>query len=373
MSTFLIIGALPSSLINFRGDLIHAIAEKGWKVTAMAAPGDPETEQQLTSEGIRFRSFPVQRNGLNPGADLKTYQELRRAFQEINPDVALAYTIKPVIWGGMAARKTTSCRFFALITGLGFAFQGGGLTKDALCSGICVLYRFALRNADGVIFQNTDDRDTFIRKRIVPAHQCHVVHGSGINTDRFSVSPLPMGPPRFLVIARLLIDKGIREFHAAARIVRRRFPDAEFEIVGPEDGTRNGIPIQEIQSWHNEGTVHYRGETTDVRPFISGCHVFVLPSYYLEGLPRTLLEAMSMGRPLITTDAPGCRETVEHGRNGFLIPKRDAFALADKMIWFIEHRDQWPRMGAASRKLAEERFDVHKVNAELMKIMGIGK
>ena len=372
MPTFQIIGAFPSSLINFRGDLIRAAAEQGFDVSAMAAPGDLMTAQQLESEGVQYRTYPVQRNGLNPTADLTTYWQLCRAFREIRPDIALAYTIKPVIWGGIASRKVKSSRFFALITGLGFAFQHGGISKKIFCMSICMLYRFALKNAEGVIFQNHNDRDTFIERGIVPAAKCHIVHGSGVNTEIFSASRLPDGPPRFLVIARLLGDKGIREFHAAAQIVRRSFPSAEFEIVGPEDRTRNGIPIQEIQEWHDAGTIHYSGSTSDVRPFISKCHVYVLPSYYLEGLPRTLLEALAMGRPILTTDAPGCRETVEAGVNGFLVPKKNAEALAERMIWLIENRDQWQAMGNSSRRIAEEKFDVRKINAEMFRIMGLG-
>ncbi|MDB4385822.1 glycosyltransferase family 4 protein [bacterium] len=371
MPAFQIIGALPSSLTNFRGDLIRAVMQSGYQVTAMAAPGDVKAAQDLESAGVRFRAFAVQRNGLNPLADLNSYRSLCKAFRDVNPDVAMAYTIKPVIWGGFASQKANACRFFALVTGLGFAFQDGGTAKKILCSGICWLYRRSLKNAEGVIFQNNNDRDIFIKKRIVPANKCHVVNGSGVNTEKFSVSPLQDGPPRFLIIARLLKDKGIREFHTAAQIVREKFPSAEFEIVGPKDNSSNGIPIKEIQGWRDEKTVQYSGSTTDVRPYISNCHVFVLPSYYREGLPRTLLEATAMGRPILTTDTPGCRETVESGVNGFMVPKQDSATLAERMIWFIENRDQWKSMGDASRKIAEDKFDVHKVNAEMLRIMGI--
>lgn len=371
MERFLIIGALPRSLTNFRGELIRSIAKNGIEITAMAGSGDTSTENDLSSDGIQFREFKIQRNGLNPLADLAAYREIRQAFREVKPDIALAYTIKPVIWGGLASRRLGTCRFFALITGLGFAFRRGGVFKNAIHLLIVMLYRLALAKAEGVIFQNVDDRDTFVRKRIVPVEKCHVVCGSGVNTTLFPATPIPSGTPRFLLVARLLVDKGIREFCSAAKIVKRRFPDTEFEIVGPREMTRNGIPGQEIQSWLDEGTILYSGSTTDVRPFISSCHVFVLPSYYLEGLPRTLLEALSIGRPIITTNTPGCRETVEEGVNGFLVPTRSASALAERMFWFLENRGRWESMGEASRKFAEERFDVRRVNQQMLEIMGI--
>ena len=170
--------------------------------------------------------------------------------------------------------------------------------------------------------------------------------------------------------SRLLREKGLREFAAAARIVRARVPDVAFELLGREERSLDAVPVEEVRGWEREGIVHYRGTVADVRPFLHRSHVCVLPSYH-EGLPRSILEAMAVGRPILTSDVPGCRETVVHGCNGFLVPRGDAPALAERMIWFLEHRDEWAAMGRASRRLAESRFDVRQVNAEMFAVLGL--
>lgn len=197
-----------------------------------------------------------------------------------------------------------------------------------------------------------------------------LVDGAGVDTEVFAPTPFPKGPTVFLTIARLLADKGLREYAEAARRVRARYPEAVFRLVGPEDESPDRIRIVEVQRWQDEGALEYGGAATDVRPHIAGCHVYVLPSYH-EGMPRTVLEAMAMGRPILTTDAPGCRETVVPGDNGFLVPVRDVDALVARMIWFIEHRSEIGRMGARGRDIAVERFDVGRINNRMMQIIGL--
>jgi glycosyltransferase involved in cell wall biosynthesis len=191
------------------------------------------------------------------------------------------------------------------------------------------------------------------------------VAGSGVDLSYFSEAEFPESAPTFLCIARLLGEKGLREYAQAAQIVKQRYPKAEFRLLGPADPSPDRISLDEVNTW---GTIEYLGDTNDVRPYLAVCHILVLPSYH-EGMPRTVLEAMATGRPILTTNAPGCKKTVVQGENGFLVPFRDAEALAERMIWFIEHRDQWQRMGQVSRRMAEERFDVHKINAQLLRIM----
>jgi glycosyltransferase involved in cell wall biosynthesis len=232
------------------------------------------------------------------------------------------------------------------------------------------LYRSSLSRAARVIFQNPDNQEMFVSRGIVERNKCALVNGSGVDLDRFAVAPLPGQEVVFLAIGRLLGEKGFREYAQAARLVKDRYPNAVFRLVGPEDPSPDGIPMTEVRNWHARGWLEYLGATEDVRPFIADSHVFVLPSYH-EGMPRTVLEAMAMGRPILTTDVPGCRETVISGGNGYLVPRADAPALANRMIWCIENRQELARMGALSRKLAEERFDAHRVNRELMNIMGL--
>lgn len=367
MSKFLIIGALPSSLSNFRGQLIKTINKSGYETIAMAHFDTNDDKKLVSALADRNIHFPVNRNGLSPLQDLKTLCSLIKVFRSEKPEVILAYTIKPVIWGGVASRLTRTSRFYALVTGLGYAFQKGGFKKSFLNFIVKNLYRLALKSSEAIIFQNKDNLKVFVDEGIVPESKCHLVSGSGVDLSHFKKEPLP-SVPSFLLIARLLGDKGIREYAKAADQVRRRYPNAEFHLVGPEDPSPDGVPASEALAWHKSGVLNYHGATSDVRPFIKECSIFVLPSYH-EGMPRTVLEAMAIGRPILTTDVPGCRETVVNGENGWLVEKANVEQLVDKMIWFIENPDQWSVMGDKGYIMATEKFDVHKVNKELMRIM----
>jgi glycosyltransferase involved in cell wall biosynthesis len=369
---FVVIGAYPESLVSFRGDLIQELVRAGVAVTAMAAPAPREVVARIEALGARFRPYPIQRNAISIRSDLATYVALRRALKELQPDVLLAYTVKPVIWSGLAARALPKLHFYALITGLGFGLERSSVRRRALASIVRALYRLALRRATGVLFQNEDDRDAFVGWRLAPRRITSRVFGSGVDCDRFPQTPFPGGPPTFVLIARLLAAKGLREFAEAARITRRGHPDAVFRIVGGTDPSPDRIEVAEVEAWQREGIVEYAGAMPDVRPALRECHVFVLPSYH-EGMPRTVLEAMATGRPILTTDVPGCRDTVIEGQNGFLVPKGDPNALAERCDWFLANRPAWKRMGDASRQLAETRFNVHSVNAEMLRIMGLAR
>ena len=364
-----LIGAYTRSLVRFRGPLLQALRRAGYGVTAMASSSDSEAVDTLADWGVRFSPYPVQRNGLSPLADLQTWIALGRIFRQENPNIVLAYTIKPVIWGGLALWFVRKPRFYALITGLGFAFQPdagrGWLTRLA-----SLLYRLSLMRAEKVIFQNQDNLDEFVKRGIVPREKCVRVYGSGVDLAHYACTPVKQADPLFLGVGRLLGEKGLREFVQAAARVRRSHPQARFRWLGGYDPSPDGIPEAEHAHWQQAGDVDFIGEVADVRPHLAECQVFVLPSYH-EGMPRSTLEALATGRPVLSTDVSGCRDTVIPGENGFLVPKADAEALAERMIWFIEHPERWQAMGQASRRIAEERFDVHRVNAEMLRIMGL--
>ncbi|MGO2074867.1 MAG: glycosyltransferase family 4 protein, partial [Pseudoalteromonas sp.] len=365
-----VIGTKPSSLYNFRGELLKNLAENNNStVYAMASNAIEAEINKVNSLGAEYIDYPVSRSGLSPTQDFKTFVALRKIFKQQKPDVILAYTIKPIIWGGLAARVLPNCHFYALVTGLGFAFQKGNWKKNLLVKLVAFLYKTALKKAEKVIFQNPDNQQVFIDLGIVPKYKTCVVNGSGVDVAHFDVKPLP-STPIFLLIARLLGDKGIREYVKAANIVKQKYPEAIFQIVGPEDPSPDGISLTELTQLNTSHAVEYLGGTNDVRPYIEDCSIFVLPSYH-EGLPRTVLEAMATGRPILTTDVPGCRETVVNGENGWLVEKANIKQLAERMIWFIENSEQWQRMANNSREIAIEKFDVHKVNADLLKIMEI--
>lgn len=372
---FLLIAGFADSLIAFRKPLIEALLSKGLAVH-VAAPRlttNVEMMAELNKLGVVAHDIPMQRAGMNPVADLQALLALWQLMRQIKPQFVLGYTIKPVIYGTLAAWLARVPKRFALITGLGFAFMGeedGQRSKvRALVQG---LYRTALKRSHAVFFQNPDDEALFRQLNILSsATRSCVVNGSGVDVAQFEVAPLFIeSAPRFLLIARLLGDKGVREYVQAAQQVKQRYPDAQFDLVGWIDANPNTITQPELDGWIAAKTINFLGRLTDVRPAIAECSVYVLPSYR-EGTPRTVLEAMAMGRAIITTDAPGCRETVIDGDNGFLVPIKDADALAQAMLRFIEQPELMTQMGQRSRIIAEEKYDVHKVNAQMLKGMGL--
>ena len=363
----LILGTVPNDLLNFRADLIKDFIKKGHEVIASSSPLDSNSFIHMNQLGVTYEPIHLKRHGLSLIGDIKTLINLSNLFKKQKPNLALAHGIKLVIWGGVSSR-IRNVPFYALITGLGFAFQGKSFRRKILTRLVSFLYRIALKDSKAVIFQNKDNRNLFIEKGIVSKNKTHIVNGSGVDIKKYSFTELPKTNVNFLLVSRLLGEKGLREYAAAARIVKKKFPDVKFDLVGAEDASLDAIPLEEINSWSNY--VNYNGSTSDVRPFIEKCHVYVLPSYH-EGLPRSTLEAMSMGRPVITTNASGCKETVNEGINGFMVPVGSVKKLVNKMIWFIDNKDKIQSMGEESREIVENKFDVRKVNKEMLRILGI--
>lgn len=368
---FLLIAGFPDSLLHFRGPLIQALLDCGLEVH-VAAPDllkGGKLRTRLEANGLVVHSIPLLRTGMNPLSDLKTLLALWCLMRRIRPDYVMGYTVKPVIYGSIAAWLAGVRNRFALITGLGYAFQGRG-QRAALRRLVQGLYGIALGRTHKVFFQNPDDEELFRACGILQSNISSVVlNGSGVDVSAFDVAPLP-ATPVFLLIARLLGDKGVREYVEAARAIRSTREDVKFALVGWIDKNPDAIGQQELDAWIQERSIEFLGRMADVRPAIADASVFVLPSYR-EGTPRTVLEAMAMGRAIITTDAPGCRETVVDGVNGFLVPVREVPPLVIVMRQFLESPELLSSMGQQSRKLAVEKFDVHKVNAVMLKEMGI--
>jgi glycosyltransferase involved in cell wall biosynthesis len=372
----LLIAGLADSLLNFRETLIVALQTKGLEVH-VAAPDLPHHSPmrfQLQCMGLTVHDVTMSRTGTNLLADLRTTLALWRLMRQIEPDMVLSYTIKPVIYGTFAAWLARVRQRFALITGLGYAFQGGPKRSllQALVQG---LYGLSLSKAQLVFFQNPDDLALFQNRGILKRHtRVCVVNGSGVDLASFAVRPLPSaalaGEVQFLFIGRFLGDKGVREYAQAAKIIKQRYPKVKCALVGWIDSNPNAISQTELDCWNADGSIELLGRMADVRPAIEACSVYVLPSYR-EGTPRTVLEAMAIGRAIITTDAPGCRETVIDGENGFLVPVKSVSALVEAMTHFILEPTIAVRMGQRARQIAEEKFDVHKVNAVMLKEMGL--
>jgi len=380
----LVIGGMARSLLNFRGPLLKTVLSKGHTVFTAAGETTREDVCQLEDIGVEHHAIPIERAGLNPLNDAKVIYLLIKLLRAVTPDLVLSYTIKPVIYGSIAAKIVGVPRVFSIITGLGYSFANYSV-KSRIIGQLCGnLYKLSLITNAGVFFQNPDDRNLFYEKRIIRnKSKTLILNGSGVDIAHYHPMALPK-EPSYLLIARLLGNKGIREYVAAARLIKAKYPHVIFRLVGGTDPNPAGIPICEVSEWVRDGVIEYLGELRDVRPAIAASSVYVLPSYR-EGTPRTVLEAMAMGRPIITTDAPGCRETVMmkrerakgdskqifRGENGFLIPPENVSSLVHAMEQFIKEPLLVERMGLRSLEIAEEKYDVHKVNTAILNAVGL--
>lgn len=364
------IEAEPRSIVRFRGHFLIAVRDAGHDLHVFGPP-EQTARAWLAAARIPYHETPLARSAISPGGDAGYALGLARRLRALRPELVLTCTIKPTVYGIPAAAAGGVPRRFALVTGLGYAFTEAeaGMRRRFAGAAARFLYRTSLRRTTAAIFQNGDDRDEFRRRGLLGGTPAHVVNGSGVELDHFCPAPLPEAP-RFLLTARLLRDKGLGEYLAAARIVKAARPAAQFDLAGSTDPNPSAFPIDEVHAAAAEGIVTYHGSVEDVRGLLGAARVYVLPSYR-EGTSRAMLEAMAMARPVITTDAPGCRAAVAHGDNGLLVPVRDAEALAAAMIRLIDDPETARRMGERSLAIAEQRYDVRLVTADLMRIMGL--
>ena len=373
MKTIAIISSQAFSLINFRGSLIIDLVKENIRVYALAPDYSDEFRQQIVTFGATPIDFPLVRTGLNPLRDICDMFRLAALLRRLRTDVTLCYFIKPVIYGTMAAWVAKVPRRVAMIEGLGYVFTFSSKTlpwkRKLLRSAVSWLYRFALVRAHLVVFLNKDDIAEFLNAGLVDVAKVVHLGGIGVDLANWRSTSEVTKPVTFLMVARLLREKGIAEYVDAAKLVKTLYPRTRFVLLGGLDPNPGGLSQAEVEAWVAEGVLEWPGHVM-VKPWLAQASVFVLPSYR-EGLPRSTQEAMAMGRPVITTDVPGCRETVEQGVNGFLVPVRDVEALAQAMLIFVRQPELIAPMGAASRRMAEAKFDSHKINAEILKIMAI--
>ncbi len=339
----------------FRLSLIRALIQKGWRVTVLA-PRDEYTSRVMET-GAAHRQIDLDPRGTNPFRELAAIRKFVVAYRALQPAIVLQYTIKPDIYGSIAAR-VTGTPVINNVTGLGAMFSGG--LKEALIRG---LYRFAFSKAELTLFQNPDDHALFLRQKIVIPERTGLLPGSGVDSDRYSPQPRGEGPFTFLLAARLLRAKGVEEFLAAARELRSRHAETRFVLAGSYDPLdAEYVDADLLDRASRDGIVERLGHVDDIRPLMACADCVVLPSYYREGVPRSLLEAASMGKPLIAADSVGTREPVRDGVNGFLCRPRDAVDLARKMEAMIGMTpEQRGSMGAASRSYMIQRFDERTV------------
>ena len=370
ITTVALLASLPESLTNFRGPFIELLRERGHPVVACAPQAPPGVLRELAKLGVEFTGIGVKRNKISLIGDilytLKVCAWLRRA----RPDVLISYTAKPVIFGLLAGRICGIRARCALITGLGYAFTGRSRRRRLLAWIMTRLYRVALNGSACVIFQNPDDLEVFKGRGMLPVGaRTVVVNGSGVDLRRFEPRQLP-DEPVFLLIARLLKDKGIKEYAEAARVVKSQYTNARFQLAGWHDTSPVAVSRADLDHWIVEGLIEYLGPLEDVRPALAAARIYVLPSYR-EGTPRTVLEAMAMGRPVITTNAPGCRETVAHEVNGLLVPAGDVPQLAAAMIRMIRNPSMTEAFGRAGLRMAREKYDARMVSEAMAAAIGV--
>ncbi len=372
MTTIALLTSHAGTLTNFRAPLIKALSAQGIVVLGFAPNFDDHTRAAVRAMGVTPVDCPMSRTGMNPLVDIINTWKMVRLLRQSRPDITLGYFIKPVIFGSIAAWWAGVPRRFAMVEGLGFVFtpdaDGFSFKRRILKSLVLWLYKLGMSRAQWVIFLNPDDLTELTDAGVLPSEKCFLLGGIGVDLEQWPAVPSVSEPVTFIQVARLLREKGIEDFAAAARIVKKQFSQARFILLGGLDDNPGAITQAEVQAWVKEGIIEWYGHTP-VSIWMAQASVFVLPSFYREGVPASTQEAMAMGRAVITTNVPGCRETVSDGVNGFLVPAHDPQALAEKMMIFIRQPELIGRMGLESRRMAEEYFDVHKVNQRLMDLM----
>ena len=387
----LILTGDAKTLIYHRGELIKSFAARKLEVVGAAAQDLDYVGKFFMAQGGRYRSVKLDRTSLNPLHDIRAIYSIWRMIREEKPDYIFSYAIKSVIYGSIAAKLSGVPNIYALVPGLGYAFTPDGSWKQRLvCWASTALYSLSLRCVDKVFLQNHDDEALLRDRKILPDRiPSHVTLGSGVKLDEFTARhrDCSSGPLRCILVTRLLRKKGVAEFAKAAELLKQHGSEIQFDLVGPLDPSPDGIPAEEVRAWEAAGLLTYHGSTRDVASFLDQSHVFVLPTYYREGVPRSTLEALASGLAIVTTDAVGSRETIRltpsgeiervngasvmQGENGLLVRPRCAQALAEAIQQLLDDRDRVAEMGRASRRFAEELFDVRRVNAGILAEMGL--
>ena len=375
MSKIVLIGNTAGTLLNFRKELIIRLVDLGHIVYCVVSDYTSETKVSVKNLGAIPIDSTLNSKGINPIADIKATIKLSRILKDLQPDIVFSYFVKPVIFGTLAAKMASVSRIIGMIEGLGNAFTPDNTNKLSFKKKTIqriqiLLYKRALPLLNTLIVLNPDDHKDLVDKFNIEVKNMVVLGGIGVDLERFTYVPFDnQNPVSFVFVARLLKEKGVYEYLEAAKKVKATYPNTNFYILGGfDDENPFALRRSELETYLSSGIVDYPGHVENVADYLIKSSVFVLPSYR-EGFPRSTQEAMSIGRPIITTDVPGCRETVEDGINGFLIPSFDADALANKMIKFIEQPELINEMGRESRRIAELKFDVNEANNKLINIL----
>ncbi len=364
----LVISPKNKTVFNFRGDLIKNMIASGNEV--MVTGPNKDFIDDIMALGVsEFIEVPLVKDNTSIKGDLEYLKKLKKVIKDKKPDLVFSYTIKPVVYGSMAAKSCKVPHIYAMVTGLGRVYASNNIKTKIIRMITKMLYKKAFKACDKVMFQNKDDIKEFVADKYLPQSKTELVSGSGVNMERFTRTTLP-DKPVFLMVGRIIKEKGVMEYLEAARNVKKQYPDARCILLGGFDVSIGALKKEDIQPYIDDGSVEFPGEVKDPVSFYNQCSVFVLPSYYREGLPRTILEAMACGKAVITTDWPGCREAVTDGQNGLLVPVKDAEALTQAMLKVAGDRALLEKLADNSYELCKSTYEVGIVNKKMKDIMG---
>ena len=370
MKKILVIASNTKMFFNFREDLVKEFISHGYKVSVIV----PETgfKEQFLRLGAKEIVVSMNKNTISIFKNLSYLKRLKAVIKKENPNIVFSYTIKPIIFGSLAAHANKIENIYSMVTGLGHLYEKDVSFKTKIIRFICGnLYRFVFRYNKKIIFQNQDDINEVIKRHYVKIDKCALVSGSGVNMNKFKKTSLP-SENVFIMVSRVLKSKGVMEYFEAAKMVKDIYQKTRFIYIGKIDKTSYAINYNDLKPYIDSNIIEYIAETNNVYKYLKLARVYVLPSYYREGIPRASLEALATGKAIITTDSIGCREVI-NGKNGFLVKPKDVNDLKEKIIYMIEHHEEVEKMGEESYKYCRERFEVSIINKKMLEILEIGR
>ena len=355
--------------LSHRLPIALAARDAGYEVHIASRSGTIDEVEQLNQELLQFHPISFHRSSMGLWQELETLRELRRLYKEIQPDIVHHVTIKPVLYGTLVARWVGGIQILNAISGLGYFFIAQGWKSSIRKTLLLWVYRAILHSKKvWILFQNPDDQALFAQYKIIYQEHVFKIKGSGVDLQQFACSSIPKGRIKIILVARMLWDKGVGEFVDSATALKQQGLDADFILVGSVDlGNPESISAEQLEEWNRLGAVKWLGERVDISQLLAESHIAVLPSYR-EGLPKSLIEAAAVGRPIVTTDVPGCREVVKDGENGFLVPAKDAKKLAEGIQKLINNPKLLTSMGKKSRLMAEQEFSIHQIVEQTLKL-----
>jgi glycosyltransferase involved in cell wall biosynthesis len=354
-------------LYNFRLPLACALRDLGYQVVLLS-PGENPYHELLLKNGFESLTFPMHRKRVNPFAELQTLWQIIQIYRRQQPDIVHHFTIKPVLYGSTAAHLLGINKIINAVPGLGYVFTSKSIKAKLLRAVARFFYMITLQNTQ-VVFQNPDDLAYFTENKLVQPAQTTLIRGSGVDINRFLPTEEPQGPPVVILPARMLWEKGIREFVEAARTLKTNLVRARFVLVGaPDTGNPRSVPQETLAAWNRDGVIEWWGWFDDMIRIYQGANIVCLPTRYGEGTPKSLIEAAACGRAIVATDVPGCREIVRDRHNGLLVPLNNPGALVTALQWLIEHPEERKRMGLNGRALAVAEFSSDRINSETLRV-----